>query len=165
MADVTDDYYASDAIVGYGGQAKVGQGDGSPETFTAIPEINKIGGLVKLMSDVIEVTHLRSLNRHKEKRVTMRDSAPITLEGNYLPDHGAHKVAGGDGFDADHSLLSLSISGASNNFELSVIKADGTELSLTLVGSVTGYEAGEVAVGGKIPFSCTITPLHDYFTN
>ena len=164
MADVTDEYYASQAIVGYGGQFKVGQGD-SPETMVAVPEINKISGLVKLSTDVIEVTHLRSPNRHKEKRATMRDSAPISLEGNYRPDHGAHKVGGGDGFLADHSLLDLSISGAQNNFQFEVTLADGTTKTLPLVGSVTGYEVGEVAVGGKVPFTLMITPLKDYFTN
>lgn len=170
MSNVTDEYYASDAFVGYGAQFKVGQGD-SPETFVAVPEINKIGNVVKGSTGIIDVTHLRSPNRHKEKLATLRDSAAIQIDGNFLPGHGAHKLAGGDGFVSGHSLFALWKSCAKNNFEIVLPDAAGlvgspaADIVLPLVGTITAYEVGEMTPEGKVPFMMQVTPLHDYYTN
>ncbi len=97
MADVTGDFYAGDAFIGYGAEFRVGQNDGSPETFTAVPDVNSIvpGDAT---TGTVDTTHLRSLNRHRERKLTLRDSGPFTLNCNYRPTHGAHMSAGGDGF-------------------------------------------------------------------
>jgi hypothetical protein len=161
MADVTDTFYAGEAFIGYGAQMMVGQGD-SPETFVAIPDIESItpGDMV---TAVINKTHLRSPGRHHEKLPTIRDSGPIALAGNYRPGHGAHKATGGDGFDADHSLLSLWQDVTENNFELHLPVAAGSFV-LEIRGTVTRYQVGALTLDGKVPFSCEITPLQDYFT-
>lgn len=170
MSDVTDTFYASEGFVGYGAQFLVGQGD-SPETFVAVPEIDSISPLVQGTTGTVDFTHLRSPDRHKEKKATIRDSAAIVLTGNYRPTHGAHMVAGGDGFNADHSLISLWRSCAENNFKIQLPDAAGlvgspsADVQLPLVGTITKYEVGAMTLEGKVPFTCEITPLRDYFTH
>ncbi len=161
MADVTDTFYASDGAIGYGAQLEVGQGD-SPETFVAIPIVMTItpGAMT---TGVVPATHLRSPNRHQEKKLTLRDSAEITMTSQYLPSHGAHLQAGGDGFDADHSLISLWIACAENNFKI-VYPDAFSNLEIALRGGITTYHPGEITTEGLIPCDLGITPLRDYFT-
>lgn len=169
MADVTDLYYASTGKVGYGGQFLVGQGGASPETFTAVPEINSIT-FGDMTTGVVDFTHLRSPGRHREKKGTIRDSGPITISGNYLSSHGAHKQAGGDGFSATHSLLSLWRNVTENNFGIyipDVPVPDGgspaeTGTILPIRGVVTRYQVGALTLDGKQDFTAEITPLQDY---
>ncbi len=159
MADVTGTFYNGGAFVGYGAEFKVGQGD-SPTTFTAVPDIEKIT-MGDMTTGIVDVTHLRSAGRHREKKGTIRDSGPIVLMGNYRPDHGAHKQNGGDGFDASHSLLTLWRNVTDNDFEI-VMPADGGSTVLPIRGTITKYLIGELGIDSKVPFTCEITPLHDY---
>lgn len=160
MADVTDQFYAGEAFIGYGAQLKVGQGD-SPETFVAVPDIETIT-MGDMTTGTIQKTHLRSPNRHHEKLATLRDSGPITLAGNYRPSHGAHKLTGGDGFDSTHSLLALWRNVTENNFEIEMPEAAGSSV-LALRGTVTKYQIGAMGLDAKVAFTCEITPLRDYF--
>lgn len=160
MADVTNTYYAGDAFIGYGAQILVGQGDGSPETFTAVPDINSIA-MGDMTTGIVDITHLRSPGRHREKLGTIRDSGPIVIQGNYRPSHGAHKQGGGDGFNATHSLLTLWRNVTENNFRLLV--PDGSPATVLPVrGTVTKYQVGEMTLDNKVPFTAEITPLRDY---
>jgi len=167
MADITDTYYEGGAFIGYGAQFMVGQDDGSPETFAAVPDIESITP-GDMTTGVVNKTHLRSPGRHHEKLGTIRDSGPIALAGNYRPTHGAHKQVGGDGFDAAHSLLSLWRNVTQNNFKIvfpEEASGDGspvTAIELPLRGVVTRYQIGEMTLEGKVPFLCEITPLSDY---
>jgi hypothetical protein len=167
MADVTDTFYAGEAFIGYGAQILVGQDDGSPETFVAIPDIESItpGDMI---TGIVNKTHLRSPGRHHEKLGTIRDSGPIVLAGNYRPTHGAHKQAGGDGFSATHSLLSLWRNVTEANFKI-VLPEDandagspGDSIALPFRGVVTRYQIGAIGLEEKVPFTCEITPLSDY---
>lgn len=166
MAEVTDTYYAGDPKIGYGAQFLVGQG-GSPEDFVAVPDISSIT-LGDMTTDVVDVTHLRSPGRHREKRATIRDSGPIAISGDYRLGHGAHKLAGGDGFSATHSLLSLWRNVTENNFKILIPDeplsggSPETATELPFRGTVTKYQIGEITVDGVIPFSAEITPLQDY---
>lgn len=167
MANVTDLYYASNAFIGYGAQILVGQDDGSPETFTALPEVNSITP-GDMTTGVVDVTHLRSPGRHREKRATIRDSGPIAFEMNYDPTHGAHKLSGGDGFNSTHSLVTLWRNVTENNFRIvlpdasSVGGSPGTGVVLNLRGTVTKYQIGGLTLDGKQGVSGEITPLQDY---
>ena len=161
MANVTGTFYANDGAIGYGAELAVGQGD-SPETFTSIPVVMTItpGAMT---TGVVDATHLRSPNRHREKKLTIRDSAEITMKSTYVPGHGAHKQAGGDGFDADHNLIALWIACAENNFRITYPDAlDNLEIDLR--GGITTYHPGEITTEGLIPVDLGITPLRDYFT-
>jgi hypothetical protein len=173
--DVTDLYYDGEAFIGYGAQLMVGLGDGvegspgTPETFVAVPDLATITP-GDMTTGVVEITHLRSPRRHREKKGTLRDSGPIVLAGNYRPTHGAHKQDGGDGFDAEHSLISLWINVTENNFLLVLpdrqdAGAEGDPLvgiALPIRGFVSKYQVGELGVNDKVPFTCEVTPLRDY---
>jgi hypothetical protein len=167
MADITDLYYAGDPIIGYGTQMLVGQDDGSPETFVAVPEVNTITP-GDMTTGVIPVTHLRSPGRHQEKRGTIRDSGPFTLECNYNPLHGAHKISGGDGFLTGRSLVALWQTVAEANFRLvlpdesSVGGSPGTGQVIDIRGTITRYQIGAIGNEEKIGCTIEITPLRDY---
>ena len=170
MADITDTYYNGGARIGYGAQVLVGQG-GSPETFTAVPDINSIT-FGDMTTGVVDVTHFRSPGRHREKKGTLRDSGPITLAGNYVPTHGMHLQAGSqsDGVEAGYSLLALWRNVTECNFQIfipDVPITDGsspgeTGTTLPIRGVVTKYQVGALTLDGKQDFTCEITPLHDY---
>jgi hypothetical protein len=159
MANVTDLFYAGDAFIGYGAQIEVGQGT-SPDTFVAIPDIESIT-FGDMTTGIVDVTHLRSPGRHREKKGTIRDSGPIALAGNYRPEHGAHKAAGGDGFDPTHSLLTLWREVTETNFQI-VLPEDAESIVLPFRGVVTKYQIGVLGLDAKVGFMCEITPLSDY---
>lgn len=169
MADVTDTYYAGEAFTGYGTQVLVGQDDASPETFVAIPDVNSVT-FGDMTTAVIQKTHLRSPGRHHEKMATLRDSGPIVIQANYRPSHGAHKQAGGDGFDADHSVISLWRAVTENNFRIALpIEADGSlaespeeAIILPFRGVITRYQIGQLGNEDKVPVTIEITPLQDF---
>lgn len=167
MADVTDTFYAGQAFIGYGAQVLVGQNDGSPETFTAIPDVMSVQ-FGDMTTGVIPKTHLRSPGRHHEKLATIRDSGPIVLTCNYRPAHGAHMQAGGDGFSATHNVLSLWRNVTEANFKVifpvasdgEVSPAEGIELPFD--GVITKYQIGTLALEELVPVTIEITPLQDY---
>lgn len=161
MADVTDLYYAGDAFIGYGAQIKVGQDDGSPETFTAVADIMEIT-FGDMTTNVIPKTHLRSPGRHHEKIATIRDSGPIVIKGNYRPGHGSQSHATPvDGFLAGRSLLELWESVTEANFEIEL--PDGSPATvLPFRGVVTKFQPGTVGLETLVDFTCEITPLQSY---
>lgn len=169
MADVTDTFYAAEGAIGYGAQFLVGQGD-SPETFVAVPQVKRISPIVSMTTGKARVTHLRSPNRHHEDVPTLSESAPITVEGTYRAGHGAHLLAGGDGFDADHNLQALRASAAINNFSIVLPDAFGLEgspaaaIALPVVGFVSKYEIGELNTENEVPFTLEISPTRSYFS-
>jgi hypothetical protein len=162
MADVTGTYYPNESGIGYGTEIGVGQGDGSPETFVSVPVIIKVTP-GDMTTGVVDATHLRSPKRHREKKGTLRDSGAIACEGHYVPGHGAHNLAGGDGFDAEHNLLALWQNVTENTFRITM-PDDFDNLTLDLRGLVTKYQVGEMGIEGLVPFTLEITPLQDYFT-
>lgn len=138
MADVTDTFYAGDADIGYGSQFLVGQGDGSPETFTALSTVVEIN-LGGTETEVIDKTHLRSPNRKREKMAGLQDTQVITIRVRYDPasKHGGYKLAGGDGFDATHNMVYLANTATLNNFEARVGSGSPQEV-YEIVGRVGG---------------------------
>jgi len=169
MADVTDLYYASTGNIGYGSQLLVGQDDGSPETFTAIPNVKSIT-VGDFSAGVVDVTHLRSPGRHREKRGTIRDSGPITIVATYDRAHGAFMNAGGDGFDGTHSVLALARSMAENNFQLyepDTPLPDGGSPAETgdttpFRGQITRFSISALTLENVREVTIEITPLSDY---
>jgi len=170
MSDVTDLYYANTGgSIGYGSQVLVGQNDGSPETFTAIPNV-KSATVGDFSAGVVQVTHLRSPGRHHEKRGTIRDSGPITLVATLDKNHGAFKNAGGDGFAPGYSVLALSRSLRENNFQLFEPDAplpDGgspaeTGVTTPFRGQITRYSIGPLTLENVREVTIEITPLSDY---
>ncbi len=169
MADITELYYAGDAFIGYGTQFLVGQDDGSPESFTAVPDIESITP-GDMTTGIVNITHLRSPDRHHEKKGTIRDSGPIVCAGNYRPSHGAHKHAGGDGFTTTTNLLYLWEHVIECNFQLVLpdredAGASGSPLVgivLPFRGVITRYQIGVMGLEEKVPFTLEVTPLRSY---
>jgi tail tube protein len=162
MADVTGTFYAGDAFIGYGAEIRVGQATGSPQNFVAIPDITTITP-GDMTTGIVDITHLRSPDRHREKKGTIRDSGPFRLEGNYRPEHGAHKTSGGDGFSSTHSLVSLWRDVTETDFEIELpADAGSPAIVLEFRGVVSMYQIGQVTVDQKTPFTCEITPLRAY---
>lgn len=172
MADVTGEFYASEGFIGYGAEFQVGQGlAGSPPTedFVSVPQVMRIGPIVSMKTPTVPTTHLRSPDRHAEKIPTISDSQPVVITGTYRPGHGAHLLAGGDGFSATHNLQALRASAARNNFRIVLPESAGLEgspaeaIALPLEGYVTEYTIGELTNEGLIPFTLEVTPARSYF--
>lgn len=161
--DVTGDFYAGEAIIGYGAEFRVGQGNSSPETMTAVADVSLIQP-GDMTTGVIDKTHLRSPNRHREKKATLRDSGAFMVQGNYRPGHGSHTVAGGDGFSTTHNLPALWRDVREANFEIGIPSDDGSpdEEVLSFAGVVTKYQIGSLQVDQKVDFTAEITPLRAY---
>ena len=162
MADVTGTTYAGDAFIGYLSELRVGQAD-SPETFVAVADVTIITP-GDMTTGVVEKTHLRSPDRHKEWIATLRNSGAFQIQGNYRPGHGSHTIAGGDGFAADRSLVSLWRDVTEANFEIELpVEASGSPaIVLSFTGVVTKYQIGAIGVETKVDFTAEITPLSAY---
>jgi len=157
--DVTNQFYAGEAIHGYGTQLLVGQDDGSPETMVAIADIETITpGTME--TAVIDKTHLRSPEAHREKLLGMRDSGPFVVTGNWRPRHGSHSNAGGDGFTGG-GLVAIWRQRQERNFQI-LIPDGSPALEWPFRGGVSKYQPGEIGVDDKIPFTAEITPLRDH---
>lgn len=163
MADVTGTFYAGGAWVGYGTELRIGQGETPTESFVAVPDIMSITP-GDMSTGIVDVTHLRSLDRHREKKGTIRDSGPFQISGNYRPGHGGHTVAGGDGFNATHNLPALwrDVREANFEIELPVDAAGSPAQVLEFRGVVTKYQIGNITIDQKVEFTAEITPLGAY---
>ena len=158
MADVTNTYYEGDAFHGYGTQLLVGQDDGTPETFVAVADITSITP-GDMTTAVIEKTHLRSPDAHREKLAGLRDSGPFALEGNWRPGHGSQSNAGGDGFNTPGGMLYLWINRIERNMQ--IVLSDGTPpTTWAFRGVVTKFQPGVIGVDDKVNFTAEITPLN-----
>lgn len=159
MSDVTNTYYPGEAFTGYGVQLLVGQGGASPETFVAIADLESITP-GDMSTDVIEKTHLRSPEAHREKLAGMRDSGAFALAGNWRPTHGSQSNAGGDGF-TNGGLIGLWRTRKEVNFKIVLTDGSpGTELPFR--GIVSKFQPGEISGDAKVGFSAEITPLGDF---
>jgi hypothetical protein len=162
MADVTGQFAAGDAFIGYGTELRVGQNDGSPETFTAVPDaVTIVPG--DATTGIADITHLRSPDRHREKKATIRDHGAFSVTGNYRPEHGAHKTAGGDGFAAGRSLVALNDNVTEANFEIEYpIDAGSPGIVLSFRGVISRYQIGQFTVDAPVQFTMDITPLRSF---
>lgn len=161
MADVTGTFYEGKAFIGYESELCIGQNDGSPETFTAVADITIITP-GDWTTGVIEKTHLRSPDRHREKLATLRDSGPFQIAGNYRPGHGSHTIAGGDGFSSTHNLPALWRDVTEANFLIrfpAAADVGSPVMELRFRGVVTKYQIGAIALDQKVDFTAEITPL------
>jgi len=159
MADVTDTYYAGEAINGYGAQLLVGQGGTSPEDYVAVADVDTITP-GDMSTNVIDKTHLRSPDAHREKMAGLRDSGPFAISGNWRPRHGSQSNAGGDGF-TNGGLIGMWRARTEANFK--IVLADGSPgLEMPFRGVVTKFQPGEIGIDSKIPFTAEITPLRDF---
>lgn len=160
MADLSNTFYASEGVTGYGSQLFLGDG-ASPENFEAVPYVKKItpGAFT---TGVIDKTHLRSIGAAKEKKAGMRDISPIGVQLIYTPKHESQSNAGGgSGSFSGGGLMALSISREVRNWYFTV--PDGSpETEVPFAGFVSKYQPGEISEDGLMMLDLEITPDHDF---
>lgn len=160
MADVTGTFYEGESTVGYGTELLVGIDDGSPETFVAVADVSEITP-GDISTAVVDKTHLRSPDAHREKVATIRDAGPIQIKGNWRPSHGSQSNAGNaDGFTSSAGLLGLCAGREERNF---IIRLPApADLDWPVRGVITKFQPGTIGVNEKIEFTAEITPLRSY---
>ena len=137
----------------------VGQGGASPETYVAVADVNEIT-FGEMTTNIIDKTHLRSPDAHREKMAGMRDSGEFGITGNWRPAHGSQSNAGGDGF-TNGGLVALWRTRTEANFKL-VLNDGSPGLEIPFRGVVSRWQPGRSASTAKIDFSAEITPLRDF---
>lgn len=161
MADLTNTYYAAEGGVhGYGAQLMVGDGL-SPEGFDAIAEVTKITP-GDMTTAVLERTHLRSPEAHREKLAGLRDSGPFAVELNYRPGHESQNNAGGgSGSFSGGGLAAMWRARTTHNFKI-VLNDGSPATEFPFSGFVSKYQLGEIGPDGKISLMCEFTPRSDF---
>jgi tail tube protein len=157
--NVTDTFYPGKAFIGYGSQLLVGDG-ASPEVFEAIADVKEITP-GDMTTGVVEKTHLRSPERHREKLATIRDSGPFACKVNYRPTHESHSNAGGGtGAFENGGLMALWRTVKEANF---IIRTpDDIGVDIPFRGVVTKCQVGGFVLDQPVDLSVEITPLSDF---
>lgn len=160
MGDVTGTYYPSEGFSGYGSQLMVGDG-ASPEAFEAVAFISTITP-GDMSTDVIERTHLRSPEAHKEKLAGLRDSGPFTVEGIWAPKHQSQSNAGGGtGSFTTGGLIAMWRDRVIRNFKITLM--DGSPATeWPFRGFVSKFQPGSISGGDKVNFTAEFTPASDF---
>lgn len=160
MADVTNTFYAGEAIHGYGAQLLVGDG-ASPEGFDAVADVVSITpGAME--TEVIEKTHLRSPDAHREKLAGLRDSGPFVVELNWRPAHESQSNAGGgSGSFTGGGLISMWRNREEKNFKI-VLNDGSPATEWPFRGVITKFQPGSITNDDKISATCEITPLQAF---
>lgn len=159
VGDVTNTYYPGKAFIGYGSELLVGDG-ASPETFEAVADIVSITP-GDMTTGVVEKTHLRSPDRHREKLLTIRDSGAFALAANWRPAHESQSNAGGGaGSFQDGGLLKIWRTCEERNYIIRTPPDIGIDVPFR--GGITKYQIGGFAVDTKVDVSIEITPLGDF---
>lgn len=159
MAEITNTYYASEGLIGYGSQWMIGQDNGSPETFVAVAQIDTIA-FGDMTAGIANKTHLRSPGRAHEKIATIRDLGPFTMTGTLNITHGSHNNAGGDGFTTG-GLIAIHRALAERNMK--IVLSDGSPgTELPFRGVISSLNLGTVGLEELQKFTASVQPLADY---
>lgn len=160
MADVTGTYYASESSVGYGVELLVGYG-ASPQDFEAVPFVKSITP-GEMTTAVIDRTHLRSPNRHREKIAGIRDSGAWVIEMAYVPKHESQSSAGGgSGAFQDGGIINWWIESLEKNWR--IILADGSpETVVPVRGFISRFQIGSITLENEVLVTMEITPMEDF---
>jgi hypothetical protein len=162
MANLTDTFYEGQAIHGYGAQLQVGNG-ASPEVFESIADVVSITP-GDMNTAVIEKTHLRSLEAHREKMAGLRDSGPFTAQLNWRPGHESQSNAGGgSGSFASGGLIRMWRNRTTHNFR--IVLNDSPTTYWPFRGFISKFQPGEIGGDEKIACTVEITPVSDFSAN
>ena len=159
MADVTGTYYSSEGNIGYGAEWRIGQDDGSPETFVSVAQVDTIQ-FGDMTAGILNKTHLRSPGRAHEKIATIRDMGAFTMTGTLNMKHGSQNNAGGDGFTSG-GLIAIHRSLEERNMEI-IIPNGSPETVLPFRGVISSLNLGELSLEGLQKFTAQVQPLADY---
>jgi hypothetical protein len=160
MSDLTDTFYASESIHGYGTQWEIGNG-ASPEEFEAVPFVRKITPGAMDTADIL-TTHLRSPEAHHEHRPGMRDSAAFTIEMIWNPKHESQSNAGGGtGIFATGGLFFMWRTRVVKNMVL-VMSDESPATELPFQGYISKCQVGEMGQDNIIPLMVEVRPTRDF---
>src|SRR5690242_11216042 len=107
----------------FGTQWEIGNGDGPPETFTAVADVTNIQPLgVKV--DTIDVSTHASTGQWREFLGGMKDGGELTMDVNYDP--------------AAHGTLFAALGEVKN---MKIILTDTGAAEITFAGIVNGFKA------------------------
>lgn len=149
-------YSAEEGFIGYGAQLLVGNG-ASPEVFEAVAGVTSIAMPETMFADV-DITHLRSPNRHKEHKAGMRDSTEMGVEGTYLPSEWSLLAAGGgSGAFASGGLPTLSEDGINRNFIVR-LPTGSPELEVACRGYIKGFSLTNIGTEEKVGYKFAVMP-------
>lgn len=135
----------SEGMAAYGTLLKIGDGY-TPEVFTAIAEVNKIGG-PGLSLEPIDITHHESPNAWKEKVGGLLDGGEVSMDVNFLPTEFTQ--AG----DSAGSLLYAMINRLVTNFQL--VWPDSGATTWEFPALVTKFEP-DAPADGKLGAAITL---------
>ena len=160
--DVTDTFYPSEGFNGYGSQLMVGNG-ASPEVFEAIAFVDSITP-GDMSTAVIDRTHLRSPEAHREKLAGLRDSGPFSVKGAWVPTNRSQSNAGvgsGTGPFAAGGLVAHWRDRLTRNYK--IVLSDGSPATeWPFRGFVSKFQPGEISGDNKVDFSAEFTPVADF---
>lgn len=133
----------TNALIGHGTILAYGDG-GSPETFTALAEVNNISG-PGMSADAPDATHMESPEGFREFIGGLKDPGEITVECAHLPGNATQ--------DASTGVLSLFSSGAKTNWRITFPDDPATIWNFEAV--VTGFEP-DTPIDDKMMLSITL---------
>jgi hypothetical protein len=156
MAAVTDIYYPSEGMIGYGTQLLVAlDGDADTDATVAVAEITTITPGSIDTEDVVR-THLRSPDAHHEHMPGIRDSGAIELVGTLRLDHESQNNSA----TPPGGLIYLQRTRAIRNFAIQLPDAAGTTLPVR--GYVQRFQVGAMGTTGLLNFTAAIMPTESY---
>jgi len=127
-----------------GAGAAFGIGDGaSAETFSDLSEVISISPPSQ-STDIIDVTHLKSVNRRREFLAGFIDPGDVTLELNHVP-----------GSAADVAIQALEGLATTTNFRVTFPDGTSGSVTWTFAGLLQGYEPN-ITPDDKMTASVTI---------
>jgi len=156
MADVTNTYYPSEGMIGYGTQLLVAVDEDADTAATvAVAEITTITPGSIDTEDVVR-THLRSPDAHHEHMPGIRDSGAFELVGTLRLDHESQNNDPGP----PGGLIYLQRTRAIRNFAIQLPDEAGTTLPVR--GYVSRFQIGAMGTTGLLNFTAAIMPTESY---
>lgn len=162
--DVTGTYYGvtSDALVGYGVELLIGDG-ASPETFEAVAGVQSLEAGTSATSS-IDVTHLRSLGRHREIMPGIRSTGPFTGSVIWLPNHPSQSYAGGgSGSFTGGGLAKIAETAEIRNMKIRYDDGTSPPLELEFNGFIAEFTpSAGITVDGALTATLAVQPTQSF---
>lgn len=162
--DRTDTFYSADeAISGYGAQLLMGDG-ASPEAFQAVAFMENIQ-FGDMVTEGVDVTHLRSPDAHREMRPGLRSSGAFSgALSAYVPTDESHSYqGGGTGAFAAGGLSYVWTQRLVKNWLIRVGPDGGSPaIELPFNGYISKFQPGNFEAGTIVKGAIEIQPSRSF---
>lgn len=118
----------TDAKIGWGSSFAIGDGATPTETFTPLAEVLNVTPPSDTV-DIIDATHMASVNRTREYIPGLIDPGEASIEMNFVP-----------GSAADLAIQALKGLSVTTNFQIIFAPGGSGAVTWTFAGFLTGYE-------------------------